>query len=241
MHTVPDSQRAYARIAGLFYLLVLVFDIAGLAITSIVAGSGSFGDSAGNIAASEWLYRVGLSLSLLGTLATVPLAVGLYMTLRPADAGLALMGLLFRAVEVAVGAVGVVGSFAILQVYLAANQQGAFDGSQLRALTDLDPLGATTQIAAISFCIGSTIFFYVFLKAHYIPRLMAAWGLFASLLYLAVWVADLVAPGMPGIVSIVGSVPILIAEVSTGLWLLIAGIRVSAPLQATGAYSSAGV
>ena len=240
MTTTLDSQRAYARIAGLFYLLVLVFDIAGLAITSIVAGGGSFGESAGNIAASEWLYRVGLSLSLLGTLATVPLAVGLYMTLRPADAGLALMGLLFRAVEVAVGAVGVVGSFAILQVYLAANHHGAFDPTQLRALTDLDPLGATTQVAAISFCIGSTIFFYVFLKARYIPRMMAAWGLFASLLYLAIWVAELAAPGIPALISAIGSVPILIAEVSTGLWLLIAGIRVSAPQQAHERSSSAG-
>ncbi len=240
MTTVLDLQRAYARIAGLFYLLVLVFDIAGLAITSIITGGGSFGASASNIAASEWLYRVGLSLTLLGSLATVPLAVGLYMTLRPADAGLALMGLLFRAVEIAVGAVGVVGSFAILQVYLAASHNGAFDGSQLRALTDLNPLGAATEVAAISFCMGSTIFFYVFLRARYIPRIMAAWGVFASLLYLAIWVAVLVAPGTPGLVSAIGSVPILIAEVSTGLWLLIAGIRVTAPQQAAGAYSSAG-
>jgi len=236
MTDAMSSQRAYARMAGLFYLLVLVFDIAGLAITSIVAGSGTFGESAGNVAASEWLYRGGLIFSLLGTLATVPLAVGLYMTLRPADAGLALMGLLFRAVEVAVGAVGVVGSFAILRVFLAANHHGAFDPTQLRALTDLDPLGASTQVAAISFCIGSTIFFYVFLKARYIPRIMAAWGVFASLLYLAIWGAGLAAPGMPSLISAIGSVPILIAEVSTGLWLLIAGIK----LPAAGAYSSAG-
>ena len=240
MNGASDSQRAYARIAGLFYLLVLVFDIAGLVVTSTVAGSGGFAESAGNIAAGEWLYRVGLTLALLGTMATVPLAVGLYVTLRPADPGLALMGLLFRAVEVAVGAVGVVGSFAILQVYLAANQHGAFGASQLSALTDLDPLGASTKVAAVSFCIGSTIFFYVFLKARYIPRLMAAWGVFASLLYLALWVAALVAPGLPGLVSVIGSVPILIAEVSTGLWLLIAGIRVSAPQNAAGVYSSAG-
>jgi len=39
------------------------------------------------------------------------------------------------------------------------------------------------------------------------------------------WFANLVAPGLPGLVQVIGSIPILIAEVGTGLWLLIRGIR----------------
>jgi len=81
-------------------------------------------------------------------------------------------------------------------------------------------------LAAIFFCVGSTIFFYVFLRSGYIPGLLAGWGVFASGLYLVVWFTQLLAPGLPGLVMVVGSIPILIAEVATGLWLLIAGVKV---------------
>jgi len=222
----PSTQQAYARAAGLFYLLVLAFDIAGLLITSSIGGGGDFGQTARNIVASQSVYRLGLCLAVIGTMSTIPLAIGLYVTLKPVDRNLAITALLFRTVEAAVGAVGMVGAFAILQVYLEAGHTAAFDAGQLHALIVLDPLGASSDIAAIFFSTGSTIFFYLFLKTRYIPRILSGWGVFASVLYLAIWFTGLVAPGAPGSVQVLGSVPILIAEVSTGLWLLIRGIRV---------------
>jgi len=219
-----NSQRAYARAAGLFYLLVLAFDIAGLVITSTIEGGGDFGQTARNIVASQGLYRLGLCLALTGTISTIPLAIGLYVTLKPVDGNLAMAALLFRTAEAAVGAVGIVGAFAILQIYLEASHTVAFDAEQLRALIVVHPLGASTDIAAIFFSTGSTIFFYLFLKTQYIPRILSAWGVIASVLYVAIWFTGLVAPGAPGLVQVLGSVPILIAEVATGLWLLTAGI-----------------
>ena len=203
--SAQDTQRAYARAAGLFYLLVLAFDIAGLVITSSIEGGGGFAASAGRVGASEVVYRLGLCLSLLGSMSTIPLAIGLYVTLKSVDGNLALTALLFRSAEAVIGAVGIVGAFAILQIYLAANH--------------------AADIAAIFFCTGSTIFFYLFFKTQYIPRMLSGWGVFASVLYLAMWFANLVAPGLPSLVQVIGSIPILIAEVGTGLWLLIRGIR----------------
>lgn len=224
-NVADDAQRAYARVAGLFYFVVLAFDIAGLVITSSIEAGGGFADTARHVSALEGLYRLGLCLALLGSLSTIPLAICLYVTLKPADGNLALMALLFRAAEAAVGAIGIVGAFGLLQVYLAANHPGAFDVDQLRALTVLHPLGTSIEIAAIFFSTGSTIFFYVFLKSHYIPRILCGWGLFASVVYLGAWFTELAAPGVPALVNVLASLPILIAEVSTGLWLLIAGIR----------------
>jgi Domain of unknown function (DUF4386) len=229
-----ETQRAYARMAGLFYLLVLVFDIAGLVITSTIAGGDGFAGAARNVSVSEGLYRIGLCLALLGSLSTIPLALGLYAALKPADGNLALMALLFRSAEATIGGVGIVGSFAVLQIYLAAQSPDALNAGQLQALSVLDPLGASSQVAAIFFSTGSTLFFYVFLRSRYIPRLMAAWGLGASVIYLAAWFLELAAPDTPRLVNLLASVPILIAEVSTGLWLLIAGVR-----PAGGAYATA--
>ena len=85
--------------------------------------------------------------------------------------------------------------------------------------------GASTEIAAIFFSVGSTIFFYVFLRSTYIPKVMSAWGIFASLCYAALWFTRLVVPESPALVVYLGSLPIPIAELSTGFWLLIKGIK----------------
>ena len=217
------QQQTYARVAGLFYLLVLAFDIAGLAITSSIEGGGGFAAQARNVTGSETLYRVGLCLALLGSLSTIPLAVGLYVTLRPADPGLATLGLVFRSAEAAIGGVGIVGSFAVLEAYLTGSQ----------AALDSQSLGGASQVAAIFFCVGSTVFFWAFLRSGYLPRLLSMWGIFASALYLAYWFATLVAPGLPGPITIAASLPILIAEVTTGLWLLIGAVS-SPPSTAAG-------
>ena len=220
-----SSQRAYARFAGLMYLLVLVFDVAGLIITSSIAGGGNFVETSQRILASETLYRVGLSCSLVGSLSTILLAVGLYVTVKPVDGNLGMMALLFRAAEAAIGAMGIIVGFTILQIQLAANHASAFDANQLGALADLSS-GVGTEVSAIFFSMGSTLFFYVFLKSNYIPRVLSAWGIFASLVYLAVWFMRLILPQSSATATAYASLPILIAELSTGLWLLINGIKI---------------
>ncbi len=221
---VDSSQRSYARFAGLMYLVVLVLDIAGIVILSAVRGSGTFIEISHRIIASETIYRVGLSLALAGSMATILLAVSLYATLKPVDGNLTMMALLFRASEGAIGGVGIVIAFSVLQIQLAANHANAFDTNQLTALANFSS-GPSTDVSAIFFTAGSTIFFYVFLKSGYIPRILSAWGIFASLGYMVVWFIDLILPNHSGLVMIVGSLPILIAEVATALWLLIAGIN----------------
>jgi hypothetical protein len=223
--TAEDSQRAYARFAGLMFLVVLGFDIAGLIITSTVSGGGNFVETSQRIMASELLYRIGLCFALIGSLSTILLAVGLYVAVKPVDGNLAMTAMLFRIVEAAVGAVGVSVGFAVLQIRLAANHAGAFDAKQLGALVHLNS-GAATEVSAISFCLGSSIFFYLFMKSRYIPRIVSAWGIFASLLYLAYWSMSLILPQYATATVVYASLPILIAELSTAFWLLIVGIRI---------------
>src|SRR2546429_8880590 len=92
-HGARNSQRAYARAAGLFYLLVLAFDISGLVITSSIEGGGGFGQTVRDVVASQGLYRLGLCLALIGSISTILLAIGLYVTLKPVDGNLAMTAL----------------------------------------------------------------------------------------------------------------------------------------------------
>jgi Domain of unknown function (DUF4386) len=223
--SAENAQRAYARLAGLMYFLVLGFDVAGLLIVSSVGGGGSFLETSHRIMASETLYRIGLCCSLVGSLSTILLATGLYVAVKPADGNLALMALLFRVTEAATGAIGLTMAFIVLQIHLVANHANAFDPNQLGALAGLSS-GVGTAISAIFFTLGSTIFFYVFLKSNYIPRILSAWGIFASLVYTTVWFVSLILPQYSATATTYGSLPILVAELSTGLWLLLLGIKV---------------
>src|SRR6202030_4284147 len=118
-------------------------------------------------------------------------------------------------------------SFANLQIFLEANHASAFDAGQLGALADL--LSRTSavgiNISVIFFSVGSTIFFYLFLKSGYIPRFLALWGVLGSLLCTVAFVGNLLLPQSSDALLGLGGLPIGIAEPVLGLWLLIRGIN----------------
>jgi hypothetical protein len=218
-------QLAYARFAGIMYFFT-VFDIAGVAIVSRISGNGNFVDTALRIASSETLYRIGLLSGVVGDLSTILLAIGLYVTLKPVDGNLAMTALLFRLVESAIGAVVIVLGFATLQIYLDANHATAFDASRLGSLADLvaRTSAAGTEVSVIAFSVGSTIFFYLFRRSGYIPRILATWGLLGSLLCFVAFAASLVVPQYSDFLTGIGGLPIGIAEPVVGLWLVFRGI-----------------
>lgn len=220
------SQNSYARFAGLMYFFT-AFDIAGVVIVSRISGNGTFLDTAHSVAALETLYRIGLLCGLVGNLSTILLAVGLYVALKPVDGNLAMAALLFRLAESAIGGVVVVFGFASLQIYLDANHGTPMDSNQLGELANLvsHTSAAGTEVSVTFFCVGSAIFFYLFLKSAYIPRILATWGLLASVFCLIAFVGSLLVPRDSELLTGIGGLPIGVAEPVVGLWLLIRGIN----------------
>ena len=227
MTDAEHSQRAYARFAGLMFLVVLVTSFVGLVLSTEIAGGGTANEQTQNIIASEGFYRLALVSALCGSLFTVPLGWSLYLTLRPEDPNLAVLGLLFRSGESVVGAVGIVMALAALEIRLAVSGQTAFAADELGSLASLISLAPTAEIAAIFFSLGSAVFFWVLLRSELIPKALSLLGLVASITYAALWVARLLVPESSGL-AVAGSVPILLAEVSTGVWMLWKGITPSA-------------
>jgi len=222
---VDRSQKAYARFAGMMYFFT-VFDFTGVAIVSRLTGNGTFLEAAHSIAAAETLYRIALVCGVVGNLSTILLAIALYVTLKPVNVNLAMTAFLFRLAESAIGAVVVALGFATLQIYLDANSPTGFDLHQLWALADLvsHTSAAATDISVISFSVGSTIFFYLFLRSAYIPRPLATWGLLGSLLCMFAFVASLLVPQSSDVLRGIGALPIGVAEPVVGLWLLTRGV-----------------
>ena len=193
---VQDSRRRWARLAGLMYLLVLVVDLTGMLFPRA---------------------PLGRSLILTGSLLTVPLALGLYCTLRMFQPNTARLALTCRLIEAATGILGTMAGFRIVWTSLAASHLGT-------AILQFVAWNKATNFGALIFTIGSTLFFFVFLQSASIPRFLSWLGLVASLIAFAACAAHLIRPQFPAM-SVAAWIPMLLAEVSTGGWLL----RRSAP------------
>ena len=190
------SRRAWARVAGLMYLLVLAADLTGMQLPSPVLGR---------------------SLMLAGSLCTVPLALGLYFALRAVLAGVARVALSCRLVEAALGITATVAGYGTIHGLLAATQAG-------RAVLTLIAWDHRVNFSALIFTVGSTLFFFLFVKCRCIPAVLSWLGLVASLIAFAACAIHLLRPGFPAM-TMAAWIPMLLAEISTGLWLLLCSVR----------------
>ena len=223
------TQRIYARIAGFLFLWLIITGLAGTLMISRIVGSGTFAETAKRVAASEQLYRVALSSELIETLSAVLLAFALYVTLKPVDKLLAQIAMYWRLGEAFIGGVGMIGGFVRLHLYISSQSIGALGADQSQALVGLTRQAgfASYNISAIFFSIGSIVFSYLFFKSRYIPRILSAFDVFASVVVTAMCFASLIYPEYAGTLQY-GWAPMAIAEVTTGIWLMLFAVKTQA-------------
>src|SRR6266849_4206157 len=159
--------------------------------------------------------------------AVVPLVVALYVVLKPINRNVALLAAFWRLAECSIFALITLNDFVALQFLSGADYLRAFDTQQLPALayTFVRVHDAGYLIGLVFFGLGSTVFAYLWFKSRYIPRWLAALGIFSSLLVAIVTLAIMVFPGLADVAIPLYFAPIFIFEVSLGLWLLVKGIR----------------
>src|SRR6266568_513267 len=170
-----------------------------------------------------------LSSELIETLSTVPLAFALYVTLKPIDKLLAQIAMYCRLGESFIGGVGMIVGFVRLRLYTSPQSIGALEADQSQALVDLTRNAgfAAYNISAIFFSIGSILFLYLFFKSRYIPRILSAFGVFASVVVTVICFASLIFPEYAATFQY-GWAPMAIAEVTTGFWLMLFAVKTQA-------------
>jgi Domain of unknown function (DUF4386) len=219
------SQIRYARLAGVMYLLVDAAYLTFVLITARFRVPGDFTETAHRVAASELVYRVGLSSGLVASLCIVFLAMGLYVALKPIDSQLALLAMVFRLLEAAFVGGQAVLAFVVSRLYVGADSLDAFHETQLSFFITLH--SAADQVAfsslGVFFGIGSALSFYLLLKSAYIPGPLAVWGLLGSVLVPMSCLGSLVLPQHASTLQL-GWAPIGLAEVVVGLWLVFKGV-----------------
>lgn len=220
---IDSTQRFYARLAGFMYLINYATSVFGAVMPDVIKGSGDFAERAQRVHASELLYRSALTSMAIGWVLIVFLAFSLYITLKPVNKRLAQLALFLELGQASVGAVTVIFSFVVLGLYTAA---GPVQGDQLELLARVvdSASGSGFNISMVFLGVGSTIFFYLFYKSRYIPKLLALWGVFSSIVMLFVSLAMILFPEHIRTLQY-GWGPMGITEIGTALWLVIVGIR----------------
>lgn len=226
----PEQQRA-AKVAGAIYLIAMTTSIfAETFLHGPLIVRGDAVQTAANIVASERLFRLGSVLHLLTFATDAILAVALYVILRPVGRGVAMLAAFWRLADCAVLAVAVLFDFAALRFLSGTGYLRAFEPEQLQVLARvfIGVRAAGFQIGFVLLGFGSTLFSYLWLKSRYIPRALAAWGIFASLVLAFVTVAALIFPRFGTAVGLAYMAPMFLFEVGLGLWLLVKGLATGA-------------
>ncbi len=226
------AQARAARLAGAMFL----FDNAiGIFAEVYVRGSLLSGDVtqvAQNIIDSERLYRFSIVSDLAMLTGGLVLIWALYVLLRPVNRDLALLAVFLRIVETAVTAAATVGSLIAVRLLGGAEYLNVFESGELHALSRLarNAFGFGQDVGFIFLGLGSAVFAYLLLRSRYIPRILAGWGVFASLLLATYNLVIIVFPGAVETLMYVSLAPMGIYEITLGFWLLIRGAKIPASL-----------
>jgi len=145
----------------------------------------------------------------------------LFVVLQKQNKNIALVALGWFLAEATILAVSKISAFSLLSLskeYIAA---GSPDSSYFQTLGTLfhgaDRAGY--NIHMLFFGLGGILFYYLFYKSRYIPRLLSAWGLIAiSLAFIGTWLVFF------DIKIIAMVIPNMAFEIAIGIWLLARGI-----------------
>ena len=225
--TAEPSPLVYARVAGLAYLVIAVSGVLyGALIESKLIVSGNDAATAANIIAHESLFRVGIVLVLIIYVSVVVASWALYVILRTVHENLALLALLFRSAEAIVGAATVLTSFAVISILGGQGAASALAPEQLQALAGrfIDVRTAGLDIVLILIGLGATVFCYLLFESKYIPRPLAAWGIFTYLSMLVLALVSILFPNHPLMLETVLYSVGAFFELTFGLWLLFKGV-----------------
>ena len=195
-------------------------------IQSHIEGSGTFVQTARRIAASEHLYRAALSISVIASLGSALLAFALYATVKPVDNLLAQLAMIFNVGDSFLALVVRMCSFVRLHLFTSAQTAGAGTIATETLLDLIHNIADTMEnIGGIAFGIGSLLFFYLFFKSRYIPRILSALGIFASVIWIALYLARLVFPEKRSVFQSICFPPMAVADVITGLYLMLFAVK----------------
>jgi hypothetical protein len=219
------TKKNVPRLLGAAFLIVALTSLAsGLLLTSVV-GSGGISDILVGISNRLTLMRIFILGDLVTSLGIIVLAVLLYTVLNKQNKIIALVALGCWLTEAIALAISKIGASALLPLSLEFAKAGAPQHSYYQTLAGFLYNGIVIQlgqtIELLFYCFGAMLWYSLFYRSRYIPRVISLFGLIA----VSVALAGLVVEFLGHDVSILVFLPILPFELTIGTWLVLRGIK----------------
>ena len=228
------SQRKFARVAGLMYLFVIVFGIAGqlIRMSFIVADDAT--QTANNIMGNEIVFNAANVLWLISEMFLLLLGLALYVVLKPVNEILASLMVLLIVIGVAIESINTLNNFAAVQILNGADYLTVFSQEQLnaQAMYRLEVWEAGYGIATImSFGPWLIPAGYLMYESGYFPKLLGILAVVAGFGIMMEGYQMFLAPDYEVISSGAGVIAV-IGEFAVCGWLMLKGANI--PLEDAG-------
>lgn len=224
-----STNKINARIAGALFIIGTVPSALSAIFIKPILNDPNY---LVRISANESQTIIGVLLLLLAVAACAGIAISLYPVLRRYNEGLALGAVGFRLIEgvLAIGvAISLIFVLILSQEFVKA---GAPDSSYFQTISALIIEGRNwlrDVPMLLVFCIGASMYYYIFFKSKLIPRWLSVWGLVAiamtivgSMLVMFHLIDSF------GTIQVILNAPIFLQEMVLAVWLIVKGFSPTA-------------
>lgn len=224
------SPQFYMRIAGVFYLAIILLGVFGEAfVRAKLVVSGNPAATAQAISASPLLWRMGIVGDLLMHVFDIPVIVVLYLLLKPVNKSLALFATFINLIQTAVLAANKLSLLVPLYLLDGSPSLSALSTTQLQTLSyvAIKAHGYGFGVGLIFFGVACLVRGYLMFKSGYVPKIFGLLMFVAGFCYLINSFALLLAPAFasalfPGIL-----LPAFIGELAFCLWMIVKGVNLA--------------
>lgn len=226
---IERAQRYASKVFGITYLLSLVIIMVAFArfyAPYLVWANGE--QTARRFIHHESAIRVYLAGAFLHGVGMVVLLTALYVILRPVNRGMALFAVFSKLIYSLFWFILLLYLFDALRLLAGGGGLQGFGPEALTALAGgrLDSSRDAYYIALFFNGLGSALFAWVFFESRYVPRLLACWGVAASIYEAFCGFAYLFHPRIGTILSPNWyEFPAMTFELLLCLWLLFKGLK----------------
>ena len=226
---VDMSQRRAARVAGILYLLLIVFGVfAQMFARSSLIVWGDATATANNIMASGSLLRIAFLSDILMITCFLLLPLALYQLLKPVNKNIASLMVIFVFVSIPVMLINMLYYSAPLLLLSGASYLTVFAADQLNALAmlHLDLYTSGVMIATIFHGIWLFPLGYLVYKSGYFPRILGVFLMLACFGFLIESIQYFLLPGYE-VITYPAMVFEILGEFVFCGWLLVKGAKIS--------------
>jgi hypothetical protein len=217
-----NSDKNTPRLLGAAFLLQAIASaVAGLVLLNPLIVPGNIVDSMMNISNHVLQMRASIVVEMITAIGIVMLGCLLYATLKKQNANIARVAMGLYIMEATILAVSRIPAFALIRI----SQESVLAGhpAHLQSLGNLlyESQSLGYDLHMLPFALGATMFYTLFYKSGFLPRVLSLWGIVAAPLSLAGILFYLLGYDIATVVFL----PNLPFELGTGLWLVVKGIQ----------------